>query len=314
MVSDSKNVTSEGRTYLITGASGFIGHALCKRLLESGAIVCGASRREFELESPNWAHKSIDLTNAEDVERLLSSVRPDFVLHLASCVTGKREIEWIQRTLNGNLVSAVNVLVASQNCGVEKVVLAGSLEEPDRGDTQPVAASPYAASKWCASTYARMMHALYGTSTAIARIFMVFGPGQQDLTKLVPYVCTSAARGIAPELMSGGRPVDWIFIDDVVEGLIRLAHRGPDDGSYVDLGSGILTTTGTVAEKICAIAGDSISPIFGAVPERAMEQVRKAHLDETRKQLSWSPRIDLDSGLRQTFSWYRELALSADSS
>jgi len=295
------------KKFLVTGASGFIGRAVCVHLLETGAVVCGTSRRDVDLESERWTHASVDLTTADDVDELLASTKPDFVIHLASCVTGKREIEWIRETLAGNLVTAVNVLVAAQKAGVEKTVLAGSLEEPDANDTAPNAASPYAASKWCASTYARMMHQLYGTNSAVARIFMVYGPGQQDLMKLVPYVCRSAARGEAPELMSGGREVDWIYIDDVVEGLIRLAMTGPNDGSYVDIGSGELITTGDVAEKICGISGSGVAPVFGALPDRPMEQVRKADIATTAELLDWQPATSLDAGLRRTFDWYRQL-------
>lgn len=295
------------KKFLVTGASGFIGRAVCVRLLEMGAEVCGTSRRDVDLESERWTYSPVDLTVADDVDELLASTKPDFVIHLASCVTGRREIEWIRETLAGNLVTAVNILVAAQNAGVEKTVLAGSLEEPGANDATPNAASPYAASKWCASTYARMMHQLYSTNSAVARIFMVYGPGQQDLMKLVPYVCLSAARGEAPELMSGAREVDWIYIDDVVDGLIRLAMTGPNDGRYVDIGSGDLITTGDVAEIICSLAGTGVAPVLGAVPDRAMEQVRKADIDATSEILDWQPVTTIDVGLRRTYDWYLEL-------
>ena len=68
----------------------------------------------------------MDLANAADVDMLFSDARPDYVMHLASCVTGRREIEWIRETMSGNLQTAVNVLVAAQEAGVEKTVLAGS--------------------------------------------------------------------------------------------------------------------------------------------------------------------------------------------
>lgn len=298
-----------GRRFLVTGASGFIGHAVCERLLELGADVCGTSRRNVEFDDQRWHHVATDLTNAGEVDELFSTSRPEFVIHLASCVTGKRELEWVLPTFEGNLRSAVNLLVAAQEAGAEKTVLAGSLEEPDADDPAPLAASPYAASKWCASAYARMMHALYGTKSAVARIFMVYGPGQQDLAKLVPYVCIAAAKGENPKLMSGGRPVDWIYIDDVVDGLIRLALAGPEDGSHVDLGSGELVTTGDVAARICALAASGAAPELGALPDRAMEQVRTADVEETRRLLDWSPGTDLDAGLRSTFEWYKALAL-----
>ena len=295
------------KKFLVTGASGFIGRALCVRLLEMGAVVHGTSRRDVDLQGERWSHSSVDLTDALSVDRLLVDAKPDYVLHLASCVTGKREIEWIRETMAGNLQTAVNVLVAAQEAGVEKVVLAGSLEEPDASAAAPVATSPYAASKWCASAYARTMHALYGTRSAVARIFMVYGPGQQDLMKLVPYVCRSAARSEAPELMSGGREVDWIYIADVVAGLIKLALTGPDDGAYVDIGSGELVTTGDVARKICDLAGTGVTPVLGAVPDRAMEQVRVADIDSTHAILGWQPATQLEDGLRQTYEWYQAL-------
>jgi len=291
----------------VTGASGFIGRALCARLLEQGAEVHGTSRRKVDFESDKWTHASVDLTIADDVDELVSLARPEYIVHLASCVTGKREIEWIRETLAGNLQTAVNVLVAAQKLGVEKTVLAGSLEEPDAGESTPVAASPYAASKWCASAYARTMHALYGTRSAVARIFMVYGPGQQDLMKLVPYVCLSAARSESPELMSGGREVDWIYVDDVIDGLLRLAQAGPDDGGYVDIGSGELVTTGDIAERVCQLAGTGVAPILGAVPDRAMEQVRKADIDATSAILGWRPAMSIDAGLQRTYDWYKDL-------
>jgi nucleoside-diphosphate-sugar epimerase len=295
------------KKFLVTGASGFIGRALCKRLLGIGAHVYGTSRRSVEFDSQKWAHASVDLTDADQVDKLFREAQPDYVVHLASCVTGKREIEWVRETFAGNLQSAVNVLVAAQGIGVEKTVLAGSLEEPDANDAAPVATSPYAASKWCASAYARMMHALYGQRSVVARIFMVYGPGQQDVAKLVPYVCLAAARGEAPELMSGGREVDWIYIDDVVDGLIRLAQAGPDDGAYVDIGSGELVTTGDVARKICDVAGTGVAPVLGALPDRAMEQVRKANIEVTGEALDWQPATSIDVGLRRTYDWYKEM-------
>lgn len=294
------------KKYLVTGATGFIGRAVCQKLLDAGAVVHGVARRELSIESDRWTYSALNLIDAAAVDDVFSAVRPEFVIHLASCVTGKREVNWVRETMLGNLVSAVNVMTAAQANSVEKCVMAGSLEEPDETESRPVPASPYAASKWSASAYSRMMHALYGLNVGVARIFMVYGPGQQDTNKLVPYVCLAANRGQAPQLMSGGRPVDWIFIDDAAEGLIRMAHAGPVDGSYVDLGSGQLVTTGDVAERICSIAESGVTPDFGAVPDRAMEQVRVADTKATEVELGWTPATGLDTGLEITYRWYQD--------
>jgi len=296
-----------GKRYLVTGASGFIGRSACQALAGMGAEVLGVSRRPLTFEASGWRHCQVDLSEADRVDDLFADSKPDYVLHLASCVTGRREIEWVHETLSGNLLSAVNILVAGQAHGVRKTVLAGSLEEPDELSGDPVPASPYAASKWCASAYARMFHALYGTAVVVARIFMVYGPGQPDDKKLVPYVCLAALAGEQPQLMSGERPVDWVYVDDVVDGLIRLSTGGPRDGSRVDLGSGSLVTTGDVAKTICELAGTGVTPAFGVVPDRKMEQVRVADPERTAGLLGWRPEVTLADGLYRTLEWYRAM-------
>ncbi len=296
---------AERARYLVTGASGFIGRATCEELLRRNADVFGVSRSPADLNPPSWHHLQADLTDPGESERVLEEAAPDYVLHLASCVTGIRDLEWVEKTMAANLVAAVNILSASIRNDVRKVVLAGSLEEPD-GIGDPVPSSPYAASKWAASGYARMFSALYELPTAVARIFMVYGPGQGDTRKLVPYVCLSALRGEPPQLMSGERPVDWIYVADVVDGLIRMTCAGPDDGSYVDIGSGNLVTTGKVAAKICQHASPGLEPELGAIPDRKLEQVRKADVERTAELLGWRPQVDLDEGLKRTLAAYRD--------
>ena len=254
----------------------------------------------------DWSQHPADLSVAEEVDRLLEDISPEYVLHLAGCVSGHREVEWVRRTLLGNLVTSVNVLVAARKANVQRIVLAGSLEEPGEDTCEPVLASPYAASKWCASAYARMFHRLYGTRVAVARIFMAYGPGQKDLQKFIPHICLSSLKGESPQLMSGSRLVDWIYVDDVARGLVRLCQTGPEDGTRIDLGSGRLVTTGEVAVMLSGISSSSVPPQFGAIPDRPMEQVRKANPERTLAEIGWSPEVELEEGLARTYAWYRQ--------
>jgi len=129
-------------------------------------------------------------------------------------------------------MTAFNLLIAGAENSAGRMVLAGSFEEPDEVDTAPC--SPYAAAKWAASGYARMFHALYQVPVVVAKIFMVYGPGQLDYTKLIPYVTLSLLRGEAPMLSSGARLVDWIYVDDVVDGLIGCAQAPGIEGRTVN--------------------------------------------------------------------------------
>jgi nucleoside-diphosphate-sugar epimerase len=168
-----------------------------------------------------------------------------------------------------------------------------------------VPASPYAAAKLGAGTYARMCHALYGTPAVCLRLFMVYGPAQPDLLKLVPYVTLSLLRGEAPALSSGTRPVDWVYVDDVVQALLAAAVTDAAVGRTLDVGSGELVTVREVVERIARLVESDASPRFGAVPERPMEQVRVADVAKTAACLRWRARTSLPEGLAHTVDWYR---------
>lgn len=295
---------------LVTGASGFLGARLCERLTAAGAVVAAVSRtaRSERSGGPRWL--TGDLSNADHASRLVEASSPDYVFHLASHVYGARDLALVAPTFRDNLTTTVNLLTALAERSCRRVVLAGSLEEPDPGEAFAVPSSPYAASKFAASAYGRFFHALYGTPVAIARIFMVYGPGQKDLDKLVPYVALSLLRGESPGLSGGTREVDWIYVDDVVEGLAAMALADASDGRTVDLGSGELTTVREVAETLAGIVGGPAEPTFGALADRAMEQVRVADVEATRERIGWSPGVSLREGLSRTVDWCRELRAS----
>ena len=123
----------------------------------------------------------------------------------------------------------MNLLVAATRAGCRRVVLAGSMEEPDLAAGE-APGSPYAAAKAAQSLYARFFRALYGAPVVTARIFMVYGPGQRDLSKVVPYAILRGLEGQPAELASGARPVDWIHVDDVARGLVALAEAPGIEG------------------------------------------------------------------------------------
>jgi UDP-glucose 4-epimerase len=287
----------------VTGASGFIGGRLCQRLVADGQEVHAISRRPQEDNSVRWWQA--DLGDADDVAATLGRVRPDVVYHLAGFVSGSREIEAVLPSLRDNLVSAVNVLVAAAQTGCS-VVLAGSQEEPEPALEDPVPASPYAAAKLAVGSFARMLQALHGLQVVNLRIFMVYGPGQHDRTKLVPYVVTSLLREEQPKLSSGTRPVDWVYVDDVVDAFIAASTREDLAGTTLDIGTGVLVTIRAIVEQIVETVGTGVEPDFGALPERPLEIVRKADVERTNDLLRWQPRTTLTEGLESTVHWYRE--------
>jgi len=294
----------DGRTVLVTGASGFIGEHLCKRLIKLGAVVHGVSRhvQNNDLASRWW---QVELEYEQETRRLVESVAPDYIFHLASLVSGKRDVEYVIPTLRSNLLSTINLLVSATGSGCQRIVLTGSLEEAEGDAATATPVSPYAAAKSAASEYARMFHALYQTPVVTARLFMVYGPDQKDHDKLVPYVTLSLLRGQSPQLMSGAREVDWIYVDDVVDAYLALASTQGIEGDTMDVGSGELTSVRQVVEQLVDIVEPDVQPRFGDVEDRPLERVRIADTGYAMELTGWKPAMTLTEGLKKTVDWYQ---------
>jgi UDP-glucose 4-epimerase len=314
------------RRVLVTGASGFIGTALCRKLIVSGVEVHGVSRHPpAGADARHWwrsiagdisqdpqASKvqwwNADLVELEAARSLLRAIRPDATFHLASLATGSRSLEMVLPILQNNFMTSFNLLISAAENSAGRIVLAGSFEEPDEVESVPC--SPYAAAKWSASGYARMFHALYQIPVVIAKIFMVYGPGQGDHTKLVPYVTMSLLHREAPKLSSGIRLVDWIYVDDVVDGLILCAQTPGIDGCTVELGSGEMHSIREIVEQLSDLLPCPVDPLFGAVPDRPLERTKKADIAGSYKLIGWQPSTALGAGLRRTIEWYKESSSS----
>ena len=169
---------------LVTGARGFIGARLCARLSAAGAEVHGSTRASGVVD-PDVAWHRVDLTDAEDVLGLLRDVAPDVVYHLASHVSGARDVDAVLPTFEGNLTSTVTLLAAAEEANVGRLVLAGSMEQPQAVDESAGVAlrgregggRSLRADVPCPLRHAgRRAPAVHGLR-----------PGQRDLTKLVPY-------------------------------------------------------------------------------------------------------------------------------
>jgi len=296
----------KNKKILVTGASGFIGSHLCNRLLEFDVELHGVSRNKQEGRASYIRWWEGDLSNFELASEILTNIKPDFVFHLASHVVGARELSNVIPTFHSNLASTVNLLSVSTEIGCKRIILIGSLEEPEESDIPAIPSSPYAAAKWSSRGYARMFHALYETPVTCARLFMVYGPGQQDLRKLIPYVTLSLLRKEAPKLTSGQRQVDWIYVGDVVDGLLAVAQAPNIEGQTVDIGSGSLASVADVVQHLVEIVDPGVKPLFGTVADRPMEQVRVADVSATFARIGWKASIPLRKGLQRTVAWYRE--------
>ncbi len=295
---------------LVTGAGGFIGSALCRRLDRSSADVAGTVRAgrsaaatvavpAADDASPRVA---VDLTRREDCAALVAEFKPDCVFHLASLVTGSRELEAVPGTFDANLASTVYLMEAAVEAGTRRFVVAGSIEEPDAGAPPR---SPYAASKAAARMYAGVFARSGKLDVRHARLAMIYGPGQVDRSKLVPHTIDALVAGRAPRIASGTRLADWTHLDDAVDALVTLAalERPPAEIATqgVEIGTGRSSSVREVVERLAELHAQGIVPHFGARPDRAHECVRPVDAERARRSIGWRARIGLADGLAQTW-------------
>lgn len=291
-----------GASILVTGASGFIGSRLVRELVARGAEVVALSRTARPGEKGmRW--RQADLTDPLAVDAAFTDIRPDLVFHLSGWVSGQRHLAHVRTAFEANLGATVNVLVAATQTRCGRVIVGGSMEEVDLGSDE-FPSSPYAVAKTAQSLYLRFFHRLYGTPFVVARIFMVYGPGQRDIDKLVPHSVISNLEGRPARVSSGSRPIDWVYVDDVARGLVALAEAPGIEGQTLDIGTGLMITVGEMANRIAAEL-DAPAPQLGAVPDRALETVRCSSPERTFALTGFRPQIGLDEGLESTIAWYR---------
>src|SRR4029077_6995868 len=109
-----------------------------------------------------------------------------------------------------------NLLLTAVEHPVDRFITTASLEESTAGEPPNC---PYAAAKMSSVAYARMFYLLYHVPVVILRPFMTYGP-DQPVTKVISYMIQSLLKGEAPNLSSGERMIDWVYIDDVIDGFL----------------------------------------------------------------------------------------------
>jgi UDP-glucose 4-epimerase len=293
---------------LVTGASGLIGRCVV-RLLRGQVPLYGVSR-DPPVADDDVIWLEADLGERGAAARIVAHVEPRAVVHLAGAVRGDRTLDAVLPTLQANLVGTVELLEAATRADVSRIVVSGSLlEEPASGDPVAVPSSPYGASRWASSMYARLFHAHFGTPVTVLRPSYVYGPGQRD--KLIPHVISCALEGRPAELASGERMLDFVYADDVARAYIAALDAPAVLGQTVDIGYGALSRVSDVVETVLDLIGpDAPRPSYGAVPVRKFEQEIAVDTEPAKRLLGWTATTTLDEGLRHTVDWFKAAGLS----
>jgi UDP-glucose 4-epimerase len=301
-----------GKTYLVTGGSGFVGSHVVDRLVQGGA----AHVRVFDkvVRSENLSDAAAagsvevvegDVTDVDSVRRATEGV--DGVFHMAVLPLGPT-VDQPRLGLDVNVVGTFNVFEAAQEAGVGKVVFSSaSSVYGDTDDTMdeshPLGArTMYGASKIAGEYFLRSFNDQYGLPYVTLRYMNVYGPRQEG--GLVMAVARRVLSGQAPTITGdGSQSFDFVHVADVAGANVAAMASGVS-GEEFNVGSGTEASAREIAERLIAIAGADVDVEY----DREARVLMKRRVGSNRKAkelLGWEASISLEDGLRDTVDWIR---------
>jgi len=299
------------RRVLITGAAGFVGQHLVRRVAETGArIYAGVAtdeKPERVARLPAQVRRlTFDLRNAVDVHASVVEAAPHVVFHLAAVGATNPGVD-PHLALAVNAGGALNLLEAlrkraSEHGHLRRVVLVGTCYEYGRREAfeglDPFTA--YAASKVAAWAFGRTYWRAYGLPIVTVRPFQIYGPGQPDHT-LIPAAIRAALAGADFPMTPGEQERDFIYVDDIIHGFLAAARAPGVEGQSLDLGTGQAHTLRQVVEYVWAMTGAQGQMLPGALPYRPGDVMHLvADADRTARLTGWRARVGLEQGLNRT--------------
>jgi UDP-glucuronate 4-epimerase len=321
-------MSSSGRTFLVTGAAGFIGSHTTIRLLERGEHVVGLdnvndyydpSRKRANLEEVRRIAKSSgeftfvenDIRNRPMVTELFKQHQFSGVAHLAAMAGVRISVEDPWLYYDTNLTGTLNLLDAAHKFNNPNFVLASTSSaygntkvvpfiETDSAD-RPLA--PYPASKRAAEMLGHSYHHIQGVDFTALRFFTVYGPrGRPDM---MAYKIFDAMRTNVPmPLFNGGNMYrDWTFVDDIVSGIVaavdkRLGYE------VINIGRGEPVLLADFVKSLEVLAGKK-APLVSEPMMRADVAYTYANIDKARALLGYAPTVSVEDGVRRFYEWYK---------
>ena len=325
---------------LVTGGAGFIGSAVCRRLVgERGETVLNFDKLTYAANlaslapveaSPNYRFQKGDVADAGQLTAAFEAFEPEAVLHMAAETHVDRSIDSARPFIDTNILGMFTLLETVRAYLGKRPKLArtfklvclstdevfGSLgPEGFFDETSPYKpSSPYSASKAAGDHLARAWAGTYGLPVILVNTSNNYGPYQFP-EKLIPLMTLAALEGRPlPVYGKGDQVRDWLYVEDHARALDLILERGEVGETYMIGGRGERTNLEVVG-AICDIL-DEIAPRIGNKPRRELityvedrpgHDVRYAiDVSNTERKLGWRPETSFEDGLARTVRWYLE--------
>lgn len=305
-----------GKRVLVTGGAGFIGSFLVDSLNKLGAEIVLIIDPKTELWRINKLENKIkidyfDVSNVSKLKSLVLDFTPQIIFHLAANLDTRQDWTLLRRLVKDNFYITLNLLELSSQIKLERFIQSGSMAEygngktPLKEDQKEFAVSPYSLSKIMATQASLLFYKSIGLPVCVVRPAVVFGP-RQSPGMLVPNLIKSCLDGQDFKMNPGCQKRDFVYVTDIVEGMLLAGFKKEAIGEIINLGGGRSYVVKEVAKKIVKLTGSSIKIEFGAEPYRPLDSMELCiSIKKAKKLLNWKPKIGLDEGLKKTISWYQ---------
>ena len=304
------------RRTLVSGASGFVGANLARRLLADGDEVHLLLRPEHKswrldgIVEDVHVHE-VDITDREGVDKAMAAARPDWVFHLAAHGAYPTQKD-LDQMIETNVRGTANLVAAAARANVQAFVSAGTSSEYGYKDHAPAEDewlepnSDYAVTKAAATMFCRHTAQRTGLAITTLRLYSVYGPFEEP-TRLVPTLIVLGLEARLPPLVNPDVARDYIHVDDACDAFVLAAATDKQDpGVVYNVGSGTQTTLRDIVATTRRILAVKAEPQWGSMEERSWDtNVWVSNPSKIRAHLGWSPRHDLESGLRKTVEWFK---------
>lgn len=286
---------------LITGATGFVGRTLTRRLLADGHSLCLLVRNEEKMKklfpSENYRHISLkDSCWTDEVAKF----NPEITIHLAAYFTGRNDLENAEKLVESNLLFPVQLLCALRETDCKAFVNTGTFSEYQYGAGKYCANNLYSATK----TALRPILDFFSSNSEMKWInVVVYSPyGRKNESKKVIDYLVDALGSAEPVGFSDGHQIlDFIHVDDMADFYIRLLERidTVPNGEEFQLGSGKGYSIREVGAEMERVFGKKLNAAWGKIPRRPNDHIfTTAPIANNIRLLDWQARLSLTDGLR----------------
>jgi UDP-glucose 4-epimerase len=308
-----------GVRVLVTGATGFIGSHLCRRLVDDGAEVHALTStvssvypvRLVDIRDRITLHGG-NLNDSGAMESVVERSDPLLVFHLGAYTHVGKSWDRVDECIQTNIHGTVSLLQALARGRYERFVYTstsevyGDVEVPFREDSRVDPLSPYAVSKYAGERFCRMLRRGRSWPIVMVRPFNAYGPAQSP-DRVVPEIIVKALRKERLAMTDGLQTREFNYVEDLVDGFVRAATVPGIEGEVFNIGGGEEVSMRDLAKTILGLMGDPIEAEFGALPDRPTEiWSMRSDVTKARRDLGLPPFRTLADGLQATISWYRK--------